>query len=174
MKTAEQTLETHEFGSFYKPYLMQIPFEPLEFLFETEMHKQLEELSEVSEQRLDYRYAPEKWSIAEVIMHVIDTERVFAYRALRFVRNDKTDLPGYDQDEWMKDLNLSGYSKLDLMDQFTTCRNHSKALFKGFHTSDLLKTGRASQNLFSVRALGYIILGHHAHHFNVLKSHYLS
>jgi hypothetical protein len=102
-----------------------------------------------------------------------DAERVFSYRALWFARNDKTELPGFNQNNWVKSVDSKRYNINDLIGQFKTCRNQTIALYKGFDKTDLLKTGKASQCNFSVRAIGYMIIGHNRHHIEKIKTLYL-
>lgn len=106
-------------------------------------------------------------------MHITDAERVFSYRALRFVRNDKTELHGFDENDWVKNTNTQHYSIDNLVGQFKTTRNQTIAMFSGFDESDLMKIGKASNCPFSVRAIGYMILGHNRHHIEKIKSLYL-
>jgi hypothetical protein len=172
-KTALQMLRKDEFAPFYANYLEHIPFLPLEELFIEHLDEQLETIRSIPHSKYTYSYAQGKWTIAQIIMHLIDAERVFASRALWFARKDPTPLPGYDQDQWMKALKADHLSPFELYGQFKTCRSNTITLFRGFRPEDLLQKGSANGSRMSVRALGYIILGHHAHHFKGLESNYL-
>jgi len=122
---------------------------------------------------MSYAYTDGKWSVAEVLVHLMDTERIFQYRALRFARNDKTELKGFEQDDYIPESEANGRDKEDVLREFLAIRNSSIALFKSFHEEQLKRSGKANGATMSVRALGCIICGHQAHHFNILKQRYL-
>ena len=173
MKNAEEILKKTEYAHFYKPYLALAPFGDLTKVLTDDLYVQLDFIKSISKDKLEYRYAKNKWSVAEVILHMTDAERVFSYRALRFARNDKTELPGFDENAWVKNAGTSRLSLNDLVGQFKTTRNQTIAMFKGFDEGDLLKTGIASNCSFSVRAIGYMIIGHNRHHTEKIKILYL-
>jgi len=173
MKTAAEALTKSEYESFFHPYLALVPFDNLSELLIAELNNQLDFLNDIPIEKLHYRYAENKWTLADVIVHMTDAERVFSYRALRFARNDKTELPGFDQNDWVKSAGSKRNTINDLIGQFKTSRNQSIALFKGLDAVDLLKTGRASNCNFSVRAIGYMIIGHNRHHIGKIKTLYL-
>lgn len=126
-------------------------------------------------EKLLYRYAKEKWSIKEILVHIIDDERIFAYRALRFARNEKLNLIGFDQDAY------AFYSEADARDldnifqEYEAVRTSTIALFNGLpeNSLDRMGHGTGSANDATVRALAYHIAGHELHHFNVIKEKYL-
>lgn len=120
-----------------------------------------------------YRYAPGKWTIKELLQHLIDTERVFAYRALRFSRNDSTDLPGFDENEFAGNCNANDRPFGELLSEFELIRASSIALFRSFTDEMLFRKGITNGNSMSVRAAGYIISGHLLHHLQVIKERYL-
>lgn len=119
-----------------------------------------------------YTYAQGKWSIAQLLRHLIDSEWIFAYRALRFARNDATELPGYDHDEYA--ARTVEESLPDLFEQFMQVRSATKGLFRSFPKSAGTQSGMANGNLCSVRALGFIIAGHQLHHLDILSERYLA
>ena len=121
----------------------------------------------------NYAYKAGKWTIKELIQHIIDTERIFCYRALCFARNDKTALPGFDQDLFVANDNANKRDYQDLLDEMATLRQSSIQLFKSFSEDVLLRVGVASNNKISVRALGYLFSGHQKHHLNIIKERYL-
>ncbi|RYD57937.1 MAG: DinB family protein [Sphingobacteriales bacterium] len=131
-------------------------------------------LQSLSDEELAYRYAPGKWNIKEVMVHVIDAERIFAYRALRIARNDKTPLSGYEQDDYVAASNASGRDMADILAEYEATRNASLALFHSFAEDDHLKTGIANDHPVSVRALAYQIAGHELHHVKIIKERYLA
>jgi uncharacterized damage-inducible protein DinB len=120
-----------------------------------------------------YSYAAGKWSLKELIQHVIDTERVFCYRALSFARNDQASLPGFDQDVFVDNASANERDYYDLLDEMKVLRKSSIQLFKSFSNEALLRIGVASDNKMSVRALGYLFSGHQIHHINIVKERYL-
>jgi|ERR1043165_279970 uncharacterized damage-inducible protein DinB len=124
--------------------------------------------------KLDYRYAEGKWSIKEVIIHLTDAERIFAYRALRFARKDKTELAGFEENNYVPESNASSYDTRSLIEEFEAVRKASITLFKSFTAEMSLRTGSANGKEISVRALGFVIVGHTMHHMQVIKERYLS
>lgn len=129
-------------------------------------------LKDLPYEKHKYSYDLDKWTVKEVIQHIIDTERVFCYRALSFVRNDKTPLPGYDQDVFVANDNANERNLNDMIAEMQTLRASTIQLFQSFSDAILLRVGNASGNNMSVRAIGYVLSGHQMHHLNVLKERY--
>ena len=166
-------LKSNEYGKFYEGYIKvlgEVDLMP-EFKARTEAFNRL--LKGLEERDLNYSYAPGKWTIAELILHIIDAERVFQYRALRIGRGDTTDLPGYDQDIFVPNCNASQRTLSSLQAEFDQVRSAGISLFDNFPPEALLRFGRASSEKVSVRALGFMICGHQKHHENILKERYL-
>lgn len=130
-------------------------------------------LRNIPENKQDFAYAEGKWTVKEVLQHIIDTERVFSYRALCFARNDKTELPGFDHDVFVDHSHANSRNFDDLLSEMNILRQSSIQLFKSFTADDLVRIGMGSGNNMSVRALGYLFSGHQLHHLNVLKERYL-
>lgn len=130
-------------------------------------------ISAFPEEKWSYRYAPDKWTIKEVLVHIIDDERIYAYRALCFARNEKTSLPGFEQDEYVLYSNANERSIGNIMEEYEAVRFATIALFNGFDQTALLRQGVANKNKATVRALGYHIAGHELHHINLIKEKYL-
>lgn len=124
-------------------------------------------------EKQNYAYAPGKWTLKQLIQHIIDTERIFIYRALCFARNDKTSLPGFDQDTFVANDTANQRDFLEMLEEMETLRKSSIQLFKSFSKDALLRVGVASNNKMSVRALGYLFAGHQKHHVNIIKERYL-
>jgi uncharacterized damage-inducible protein DinB len=124
-------------------------------------------------EKLAHRYAEGKWTIKEILAHVVDDERIYAYRALRFARNDKTELPGFEQDEYARYSGANEREVRDILDELTTVRKATISLFNSFDERALLRSGVASGNPMSVRAIAYHIAGHELRHVNVIKERYL-
>lgn len=166
-------LRTNEYGKFYEGYIKvlgEVELMP-ELKARTDaFHRLFERLKG---RDLNYSYAPGKWTIAELILHIIDAERVFQYRALRIGRGDTTELPGYDQDVFVPNSNASERTLSSLQAEFDQVRNAGILLFENFPEVSMYKLGSASGEKVSVRALGFMICGHQKHHENILKERYL-
>ncbi len=120
-----------------------------------------------------YRYGPDKWSVNEVVGHIIDTERVFAYRALTFARNDKTALPGFEQEDWVRGSSFDSFPIAELISEFEGVRRANIYFFQHLTPDQWMRRGKANNAEVSVRALAYIIAGHELHHIQILKTKYL-
>lgn len=127
----------------------------------------------LSTQILEHRYKPGKWSIKEIITHIIDDERIYAYRALCFARNDKSELPGFEQDDYVQYSGTGERAISNILDEYQAVRNATITLFNGFTDEALLRQGFANNNKASVRALCYHIAGHEIHHVNFIRNFYL-
>ncbi|QTD37782.1 DinB family protein [Polaribacter batillariae] len=130
-------------------------------------------LRSLPKEKHPFSYAEGKWTLKELIQHIIDTERIFCYRALCFARNDATSLLGFDQDVFVKYGNANQLDYFDLLDEMAILRKSTIQLYKNFSKEALLRKGIASGNEISVRALGYLFSGHQLHHFNIIKERYL-
>ncbi len=121
----------------------------------------------------DLRYAPGKWTVKDILQHVIDTERIMSYRALRFARNDQTALPGYDEEFFAKFTNATRRSIADLYAEYAMVRQSTIALFTSFDEEMLLRNGVCFNQTISVLALGFVLVGHATHHANIIRERYL-
>ncbi len=124
-------------------------------------------------EKLLYRYAEKKWTIKEILVHIIDDERIYAYRAMSFARNDKTELPGFEQDDYVAYSNANARSIENILQEYDAVRMATITLFDGLDETALLREGIANNNKATVRALGYHIAGHELHHLNVIREKYL-
>lgn len=127
----------------------------------------------VKEQQLKHRYQPGKWSIKEMLVHMADTERVFAYRALCFARKDKTELPSFDENAYAEASKADNRSITSILAEYAAARQSTIEMFKAFDEEMLDHAGIASGRRVTVRALGFAILGHEIHHLNIIKQRYL-
>ncbi|WP_420318379.1 DinB family protein [Ekhidna sp.] len=127
---------------------------------------------ELTEQQGLYRYAEGKWSIKDIILHATDSERIFAYRALRFGRGDATELTGFEQNDYVPEANADARSIHSLLTEFTNVRAASVDLFASLSSEQRQKEGIANGTKISVEAIGYIISGHLVHHMNIIKERY--
>lgn len=130
-------------------------------------------LSEVPDEKEDFRYAQGKWSVKEVVGHMMDTERIMACRALCIARGEKQSLPGFDENEYVNVANFGKRSLYDLSHEFGFVREATISLFKNFSKEELDRKGVANDNPVTPRALLYIIAGHHLHHQTILQERYL-
>lgn len=124
-------------------------------------------------EKLTYRYAEGKWTIKEILVHLSDDERIYAYRALRFARGDRTELPGFEQDDYAALSGANARGIEDILEEFATVRRATISLFKGFDSEALLRAGVADGKVMSVRAAAYHIAGHELRHVNIIKERYL-
>lgn len=123
--------------------------------------------------KFDYRYAEDKWTIKEIIQHIIDTERILAYRSLRISRNDSTPLAGFDENSYANNTIANKRSLQDLLTELSAVRHSNLLLFKSFSQEQLVIKGIASDQPISVRALGFMIIGHQKYHQKIFKERYL-
>jgi uncharacterized damage-inducible protein DinB len=130
-------------------------------------------VASLSEEQLLHRYAEGKWTIKEVLVHVVDDERIYAYRALRFARGDATPLPGFEQDDYARLSGADGREIAGIMAEYAAVRRATLALFDGLEEDALTRAGVANGNRVSVRALAYHIAGHELHHVNLIRDRYL-
>lgn len=166
-------LKPEEFNSYYAPYINLVESKDIIVSLEKSFEETLSFYSSIPEDKWLYSYAEGKWTINEVVQHLLDTERVFAYRALCFSRKDIIELPGFDQDEYLINSNANSRSKESIIEEYESVRNATITLFKSFSEEMLIQIGLASNSPLSVRAAGYIIIGHEKHHCNVIKDNYL-
>ena len=162
-----------EYAPYYQPYLDQVPDGDILRIFNLQKIAFSEFLYSIPDEKWTYRYAPGKFSIAEVLSHVIDTERIFTYRALRFARNDKTNLPGFEQDDYAPISGADHRSKASIETEYLTVRNSTIELFRTFDEDALSRIGIANSHEMSVRAIPYVLVGHELHHIQTIKDRYL-
>jgi uncharacterized damage-inducible protein DinB len=127
----------------------------------------------VPEEKLTYRYAEGKWTIKEILLHISDDERIYAYRALRFARNDATELPGFEQNDYVPVSNANARPIKSILKELATVRQATLTLFNSFDRKALQRAGVANGHTMSVRAAAYHIAGHEIHHINIIKEKYL-
>ena len=130
-------------------------------------------LSTVTEEKSGFAYAPGKWTIKEVLQHMIDAERIFAYRALCFARKETISLPGFDEDSYAEHAQANNRSWASLLEEMKSVRQSTETLLNSFTTDMFAQTGHANSRPVTVHAIGFIILGHFLHHCNVIRERYL-
>ncbi|MBT8384210.1 MAG: DinB family protein [Bacteroidia bacterium] len=168
-------LKENEYAPFYKPYIQAIIANNktlLDNLSDTSSEC-LSLLKNIPKEKLLFSYAKGKWTIKEIVQHLIDAERIMAYRALRFARRDMTELPGFDENDYVISSNANKRNIGGLLKEMRLVRKTTIFLFKNFENNDLMNLGMANGSNMSVRALGYIIAGHQLHHMNIIKERYL-
>jgi uncharacterized damage-inducible protein DinB len=162
-----------EFFEYYGHYVDLVPDGDILVTLAAQMQQTLDVLAGVGPELADYRYAPEKWSVKEVIGHVIDAERVFGYRALHFARRDPAPLPSMEQEDWARASNAAARSIRSLAGEFELVRRSHIALFKSLDDDASTLSGTASGYEFTVRTFPYLMAGHEMHHRGVLLERYL-
>lgn len=129
--------------------------------------------SSITEEQADYRYASGKWTLKEVIGHISDNERIMSYRLLRIARGDKTPLPGYEQDDYMKEASFQSWALSQVIEDYVSVRRATLTLLRGLSDEAWSKTGVANDSVISARALAYINAGHELHHLSIIQEKYL-
>jgi DinB family protein len=161
-----------EYNPYYDRYISLIPGSDILVTLTSEWPKTVSLLSSRSEKDAELRYAPGKWSVKEVVGHMVDTERIMAYRALRFARNDQTPIEGYEQDDYVRAGPYSQLRLADLVEEFKAVRAATLALFRNLSPEDWTRRGVANKNEITVRALAYVIAGHELDHRHLLEERY--
>ena len=166
-------LKAHEYKPYYKAYIEALGEVDLMETMRKQVVNYPQFLESIPEEKLTYSYADGKWTVAEILVHVLDSERVFQYRALRFARKDETPLPGFDQDLYVPSSGANQRSLESIVAEYKAIRNSTLALYETFDEGILKRKGVASNAVMSVRALGFIICGHQKHHRNIIRERYL-
>jgi hypothetical protein len=163
-----------EFPVFMAGYISQVQDGDIIEILKAQTPELVDFMKSIPESMGDYQYAPDKWSIKEVIGHMADTERVFAYRAMRFSRADLTPVEGFDENSYVANAPFARASLPDLIDEFDHVRRASVHLFENLDEKAFANRGVANGKEVTVRSLAYIVAGHAAHHRKVLTDRYLS
>jgi uncharacterized damage-inducible protein DinB len=163
-----------EYAPNYEKYLSLVEGENILNTLEKQRRQTMLLLSGRDEADGDFRYAPGKWSAKEVLGHVCDTERIFAYRVLRFSRADATPLAGFEQDDYVRNGPFATRSLSDLVEEFIAVRRATISLLRNLDEAAWMRRGIANKNEVSVRALAYIIAGHELHHRGILEEKYFA
>ena len=171
MKTSQ--LSDNEYSTFNATYIKAAGEVDLIEELEICLHDFIRFVQNIPMDKFDYRYAEGKWTIKEIIQHIIDTERIFAYHALRISRNDSTPLPGFDENTFAQNTAGNARSLQDLLTELSAVRHSNLLLFKSFSEDQLKRVGIASENPISVRAIGFMLIGHQKQHQKVFEERYL-
>jgi uncharacterized damage-inducible protein DinB len=168
MKRPEPT----EYADSYANYISKVPGADVLGVLESQRVQMLQLFAGRSERDGSFRYAPGKWTVKEVLGHITDTERIFTYRALRIARGDQTPLPGFEQDDFVRNGAFGGRTLAGLAEEFAAVRSASLALFRSFPEAVWPRRGVASEKEVTVRALAFITAGHQIHHRLILEERY--
>jgi uncharacterized damage-inducible protein DinB len=166
-------LPVNEYAGHFATYIQAASNVELIEELEICLHDFIKFVQNIPMDKFDFRYAEGKWTIKDIIQHLIDAERIFSYRALRISRNDKTPLPGFEEDNYVDNTNANGRSIQDLLTEFSAVRQSTILLYKSFSDEQLKRIGTASNTEISVRALGFVTIGHQKHHQKVFQERYL-
>jgi len=162
-----------EYADYYEKYIALVPSGDFLEILHEQKQAMTRLLSPLSEEQGDFRYAPGKWSIKEVLGHINDTERIFAYRLLRIARGDQTPLASFEQDEYVQTGKFSAGKLADLLHEFCAIREATIALIRSLDDAAWLRRGVANQKEITATALAFIIAGHDRHHRMILEERYL-
>lgn len=163
-----------EYDTFYAGYITRVPESDVLSVLRHQQAEIPEMLKELSEEEFSRRYEPSKWNLKELVGHLIDTERLFSFRALCFARGETQPLPGFDQDDYVQAGSFGTRTSKSLLAEHCAVRESSIQLFENLDPTAWSRTGLANQVTFSVRAIAFIIAGHEAHHIEVVKNRYLT
>ena len=164
----------NEYAEYYERYVSLVEEADIIAALQNQLHEAERIFAEITEEKSHYAYAGDKWTIKELLGHLTDGERIFAYRALRISRADKTPMEGFEQDGYIENSNFNAMKFADLIEEFALSRKANLILFKNLTEDAWLRTGTASDATVSVRALAYIMVGHISHHIKILRERYLS
>ena len=165
--------DTSELDEYQNAYVSNVRGDNIVAFLQQQLEEASRLLASLPEEKGSYRYGLDKWSIKELVGHMSDSERVFAYRTLAFSRNDSNALPGFDQDVWAKNANHLNVPLRDVVAEFENVRRSTLDLLRQFDAAAWTRRGTANNKPISVHALTFLIGGHAEHHLQILKSRYL-
>jgi len=163
---------SNEYGSFYKNYINYTSGKDYAILVQQYNERIVAFWDAIPIEKINFAYAPNKWTIKQMFQHVIDTERIFAYRALAVARAETKPLPGFDENEYAKNATAANRHWKDMLVEWRVVRQSTNLMFASFTAEQMKRMGTASDNPISVNALGFIIFGHALHHLHILKERY--
>jgi uncharacterized damage-inducible protein DinB len=165
--------QPREYAEYYNRYISRLPDGDVLQVMRGQTQELMDLLQGLDDAKALHRYAPGKWSIKEVLGHMLDVERIFAYRALRIARADETPIPGFEQDNYVAAAKFDARPLASLFDEWRHLRAANVALFESFDEATLMRRGTASGYGFTVRAIIWIMAGHVRHHLEGFRAHYL-
>ena len=163
----------NEYPEYYSRYISRVPDGDVLDTIKKQIEETVAFLGTIDEKTANHRYAPDKWSIKQVVGHLIDIERLFQYRVLAFARSDPVRLPGMEQDDYVDNANFDDRTLSELIAEYRVTRQAGLALFKSFDDDMQTRKGIANEVEFTVRAIPFILAGHDIHHISVIKDRYL-
>ena len=166
--------EAGEYAPYYEKYIALVPGNDIFGALEMQRLQMIQLFAARSERDGNFRYAPDKWTVKEVLGHVADTERIFAYRILRIARADQTPIEGFEQDDYVRNAAFNKRPLAELAEEFALVRSATIALLRGIEKEAWLRRGIANKNEVSLRALAFVIAGHELHHRGILEERYFS
>lgn len=166
--------EPGEYAPYYDRYISLVSGSDILTTLESQRRQMLLLLSGRDESEGNFRYAPDKWSAKEVLGHVCDTERIFAYRALRIARADRTPIEGFEQDDYVRNGPFAHRPLAELIEDYIAVRRATLTLFRNLDEPAWLRRGLANKNDVSVRAIAYTVAGHELHHRRILEEKYFA
>ena len=166
--------EPGEYAAYYEKYISLVPGNDVAKALEAQRLQTMQLFAGRSERDGNFRYAPDKWTVKEVLGHLADSERIFVYRALRIARGDQIAMEGFEQDDYVRSGGFNERPLASLAEEFALVRSASLALFRSLGKEAWLRRGTANKNEVSVQALAYITAGHELHHRQILEERYLS
>ena len=174
MKTNWTKPDASSLSAYQRGYIDLVPAGDLTEILEKNLQNTLLLVSSLGSEKLRFRYAPGKWSIPQILVHMIDTERIFSYRVLRISRGDQTPLPGYEENDYAAASRADERDFKDILEEYSSVRKATLSLFKSLSAEDLLRKGTSNGKEISAGALCYMLAGHEIHHCKVIKDKYLS
>ena len=159
---------------YFNLYIQQVPETDVLLAFKNQLSIIEKVFNNITEATSTFAYAPGKWTLKEMLQHIIDTERILSYRALCFARGEQANLPGFEEDEYAKNSNANSRTWQSLTEEFLVIRKSIELLFSSFTSTTFVAIGTANNNTISVNEIGLIIVGHFYHHHHVIQTKYLS
>ena len=166
-------LSESEYHPYFQGYISMVGEKDMLTSMEEGMSSTLDFFRSIPGEKLEYRYEPGKWTVKDILQHLIDSERMFCFRAMSFARSENAVLPGYNEDEFASNSRANQRSLEDLLAEYEAVRRASMAMFASFDSDALKSTGIANGNKLSARAAGFLICGHEIHHKRVIEQRYL-
>lgn len=166
-------MNAETYPSFYKKYIQEIPEMEADKLLDESLKETFKSLAMVNEEQASIPYAENKWTIKDILQHLMDTERIFCFRALAFARGEKKPLIGFDHEAYAKQAKANSRSLKSLLEEFKQVRLTTKMLFSSFQTAMFYQSGWANDQELTVAQLQMLIIGHHLHHLKVIERKYL-
>ncbi|MFK5983056.1 MAG: DinB family protein [Flavobacteriaceae bacterium] len=163
----------NEYNPYFKPYIDKVGDSSLLKSLKKGRKETIKFFKKIPSSKLEYKYEDGKWTPKDILLHLIDAERAFSYRALQFARSNDADLEGFDENEFADNSNANLRSRKNLLKEYKAVRNASIVMFKSFSDETLLQMGKASESELSVRAAGFLICGHEIHHKQIINERYL-